>query len=87
MRILPYRTIENVIDGVSITFSDITVLKNALKDKEILIQDIHHRVKNNMTLLTSILGLEKLKLSKHEDVADIYLSTLDNVIGRINILS
>lgn len=30
MRILPYRTIENVIDGVVVTFSDITTLKEAL---------------------------------------------------------
>ncbi len=87
MRILPYRTGENVIDGVSITFTDITVLKTAIKDKEILIKDIHHRVKNNMTLLVSILGLEKIKLSKRKDVSEIYLNTIDNVIGRINILS
>lgn len=28
MRILPYRTVDNIIDGVVITFSDITALKN-----------------------------------------------------------
>jgi len=32
MRILPYRTIENVIDGVVITFVEITRLKKALDD-------------------------------------------------------
>ena len=32
MRILPYRTIENVIDGVVVTFSDITTLKRVERE-------------------------------------------------------
>jgi len=34
MRVLPYRTIENVIDGVVVTFAEITGLKKALDELE-----------------------------------------------------
>ncbi|MEW6138549.1 MAG: chemotaxis protein CheB [Thermodesulfobacteriota bacterium] len=34
MRVLPYRTVHNVIDGVVITFSDVTKLKTALNELE-----------------------------------------------------
>ena len=33
MRIMPYRTVENVIDGVSVTFADITQLKRATEER------------------------------------------------------
>jgi two-component system CheB/CheR fusion protein len=34
MRVLPYRTVHNVIDGVVITFNDVTKLKTALNELE-----------------------------------------------------
>lgn len=34
MRILPYRTLENVIDGVVVTFTEVTRLKQALEEVE-----------------------------------------------------
>lgn len=44
-----------------------TVIKNMLKEKEILLAEVFHRVKNNMNIVTSLLNLKKHS-SKSEEV-------------------
>jgi signal transduction histidine kinase/PAS domain-containing protein len=51
MRILPYRRLDNVIDGVVMTFINVSALKNAEEKISQLNRDLQHRVTELETLL------------------------------------
>ncbi len=51
MRIMPYRTIDNAIDGVVITFTDITDTKRASKEREEFSENIVQTVREPLLVL------------------------------------
>jgi two-component system, chemotaxis family, CheB/CheR fusion protein len=55
MRVRPYRTVENVIDGVVITFVDITQRKAAGEHTTLLLAELDHRVKNILAIVSAVI--------------------------------
>jgi two-component sensor histidine kinase len=53
-------------------------LSEALKEKEILLKEIHHRVKNNFQIISSLLRLQQSKL-KDRDMKDMLLESENRV--------
>ena len=54
MRIRPYRTVQDVVDGVVITFTDITANKRAQRTRELFIDELQHRTRNLLAVVQSI---------------------------------
>jgi two-component system CheB/CheR fusion protein len=52
-RILPYRA-ENLIDGVLLTFVDVTSIVAAEEQQKVLTAELSHRVKNSLAVVSSI---------------------------------
>lgn len=53
-RILPYRTADNRIDGVVATFVDISDRKRGEQQRERLMHELNHRIKNTLAMVQAI---------------------------------
>lgn len=60
-------------------------IKDSLDEKNVLISEVHHRVKNNLQLISSILNIQSNKLSNKE-LKDTFQYSINRVsiIGRIH---
>ncbi|MGE5158644.1 MAG: CheR family methyltransferase, partial [Gemmatimonas sp.] len=54
VRILPYRSIDNFIAGVVITFIDVTAITRAEERQRLLLSELQHRVRNTLGVVRSI---------------------------------
>jgi len=77
VRILPYRSIDNFIAGVVITFIDVTAITRAEERQRLLLAELQHRVRNTLGVVRSIARRSSETSTSVED----YAAHLD---GRLN---
>lgn len=72
---------ENKVIGSLGVHTDITerktqeiALKKALKEKDLLLKEVHHRVKNNMQIISSLMSLQAAKIKSAEDAKLAFLT-------------
>lgn len=85
--ISPLRDADQNIIGFSNILRDVTEHKRAeeqikasLKEKEILLREIHHRVKNNMQIISSLLRLQSGYI-KEKKYSDMYKESQSRIIS------
>jgi PAS domain S-box-containing protein len=70
------------LQGISRDITDKTIatkkLKTSIKEKDILLREIHHRVKNNMQIISSLLSLQMTHLD-HGDAVDLLKESQNRV--------
>jgi two-component system CheB/CheR fusion protein len=66
VRLRPYRTVDDKIDGVVLTFVDMTERKAMETQQRMLLRELTHRVKNTLTVVQSI-AHQTRRSSKHYD--------------------
>ncbi len=77
VRILPYRSIDNFIAGVVITFIDVTAVTRAEERQRLLLAELQHRVRNTLGVVRSIAR----RSSETSTSVEEYAAHLD---GRLN---
>lgn len=82
----PLRNIVGMTNQVMVALDDVTEVVNqrqelekSLLEKDLLLKEVHHRVKNNLQLVASLLGLQK-SVSKSETTSQ----TLEDIKNRVN---
>lgn len=55
-------------------------LEDALREKNVLIKEVHHRVKNNLQLISSIMNM-KIRTARHEETKSVLSRLQDRVLS------
>ncbi|MCK4541620.1 MAG: PAS domain S-box protein [Spirochaetales bacterium] len=73
--------------GAVVVYTDITEQKrseervrNSLREKEVLLKEIHHRVKNNLQIISSLLSLQS-KFIKDKQALDMFQESRNRVLS------
>ena len=79
------KLIETISDQIALSIHQKQTedkLKESLVEKQLLLKEIHHRVKNNMQVITSILNLQKPFLYKENPI-----KIFENCASRVNTMA
>jgi PAS domain S-box-containing protein len=68
----------NILEGFVLVGRDLSDIKNTLKEKEMLLREVHHRVKNNLQLISSLLDLQS-EQTKNKDINEMFRESQNRI--------
>jgi two-component sensor histidine kinase len=71
---------DNFIKMTDDLMQDEAKLEDALREKNVLIKEVHHRVKNNLQLISSIMNM-KIRTAKHEETKSVLARLQERVLS------
>jgi two-component system, chemotaxis family, CheB/CheR fusion protein len=87
MRILPFRQESGAIEGVVVTFVDVTGLVEAEEHQRVLVAELNHRVRN---MLTVVVALAKQTLAGDrptQDVREVFIGRIQSMANAYTLIS
>jgi len=66
------------LEGILLVARDLTEVKKSLREKEMLLREIHHRVKNNLQLISSLLDLQSEQI-KNKDPMEMFRESQNRI--------
>lgn len=79
VRMLPYRSVDNFIAGVVMTFIDVTAITRAEERQRLLLSELQHRVRNTLGVVRSIAR----RSAQTSATVDDYAAHLDGRLGAL----
>jgi two-component system CheB/CheR fusion protein len=87
MRILPYRLSNNVLDGVLITFVDVSNIVSAEERQRTMVEELNHRVRNMLMVASAIAKQTLARSPDPKQFAEAFLGRLDAMAGAYGLVS
>src|SRR5262249_19227715 len=87
MRILPYRSRNNVIEGVVLTFFDVTKMSEAESRQRTLVNELNHRVRNMLSVVSAMAQQTMSRSDTAKDFMDAFTARIHAMAATYSLVS